>query len=125
MEAASLREQGRELSQPEWQPYFEAINRRLEDGLALEATIEIAGATVDGTEAERLPLDGITYEDGDDEVAIGVGGRGRRFPAVLWHFVDHPARVWVREDEGVPAAIGVEAEDGTYTFVRLRPAPAS
>jgi len=34
----------------------------------------VADPTV-GTEAERLPLNSITYEDGDDQIAIGVGGR--------------------------------------------------
>jgi hypothetical protein len=111
----------RELEQAEWGPYFDDLNKRIEHGLDLEASIEIAGEDVDGTEAERLPLDGITWEDGDDEIAIGLGGRGARYPAALWHFVDHPARVWVREDDGVPAAIGIESEDGTYTFIRLRP----
>jgi hypothetical protein len=112
----------RELEQAEWGPYFDDLNKRIEHGLDLNASIEIAGEDVDGTEAERLPLDGITWEDGDDEIAIGLGGRGERYPAALWHFADHPARVWVREEDGVPTAIGIESEDGTYTFIRLRSA---
>jgi len=121
VEPAFIGAQARELDRSEWAAYFHELNRRLEDGLELEAAIEVSGEKIDGTEAEGLPLDGITWEDGDDQIAIGLGGRGRRFPAVLWHFVDHPARIWVREDGGTPVALGVEAEDGTYTFVRLTP----
>jgi hypothetical protein len=114
-------ETARELERSEWGPYFDDLNKRIERGLDLEASIEIAGEDVDGTEAEQLPLDGITYEDGDDEIAIGLGGRGRRYPAALWHFVDHPKRVWVHEPGSMPTAIGIESADGTYTFVRLTP----
>jgi hypothetical protein len=115
-------ETARELDRSEWGPYFDELNKRIERGLDLEASIEIAGEDVDGTEAEHLPLNGITYEDGDDEIAIGLGGRGARYPAALWHFVDDPARVWVHEEDGLPTAIGIESEDGTYTFARLREA---
>lgn len=112
----------RELDRSEWGSYFDDLDRRMEHGLDLDASIEIAGGDVDGTEAAHMPLDAITYEDGDDQIAIGLGGRGARYPAALWHFVDEPARVWVHEERGVPEAIGVESSDGTYTFIRLRPA---
>jgi hypothetical protein len=124
MTSTSATDRGRELDRTEWFGYFNDLSKRIEHGLELEAAIEVAGETIDGTEAEALPLDGITYEKKDDQIAIGLGGRGRRFPAALWHYVDHPTRVWVREDGDVPVAIGIEAadEDHTYTFVRLQPA---
>jgi hypothetical protein len=109
----------RELDRSEWSRYFEDLNKRIEDGLELEASIEVAAEDFDGAEAERMPLDAITYEDGDDEIAIGLGGRSARYPAALWHFVDDPARVWVHEQDGVPEAVGIEARDGAYTFIRL------
>jgi hypothetical protein len=110
----------RELDRSEWSRYFEDLDKRIEGGLDLEASIEIAAEDFDGTEAVHLPLDAITYEDGDDEIAIGLGGRSARYPAALWHFVDNPARVWVHEQDSVPEAIGIEAGDGAYTFIRLR-----
>jgi hypothetical protein len=110
----------RELDRSEWGDYFNAINKRLEDGTQIEAAIDVASDVVHGTEANLLPLDGITWEDGDDQIAIGLGGRGQRYPAVLWHFVDHPVHVWVNEDGDLPTAIGIESSDGTYTFVRVR-----
>jgi uncharacterized protein DUF5335 len=119
---ASASEAARVLDPSEWSSYFHELNRRIEHGTDLEASIEVTGEDVDGTEAEHLPLDGITWEHHDDQIAIGLGGRGRRYPAVLWHFVDHPRQVWLRENEGLPVSLGIESEDGTYTFVRVRPA---
>jgi Family of unknown function (DUF5335) len=112
----------RELEKRDWAAFFEDINRRLEAGEELEATIEVVTKEIVGPEAERLPLDGITYEDGDDEIAIGVGGRGQRFPAVLWHFVERPARVWALENEGELAAIAIQSENGDRTLLYIHPA---
>jgi hypothetical protein len=109
----------RELGRDEWSPFFEDINKRLEGGFEIEATIEIVGEDFVGPEAERLPLDSITYERGDDEIAIGLGGRSRRFPAVLWHFAAHPRRLWVLERENELDAIAIESEDGTRTLLYL------
>ena len=103
----------------DWQPCFEALNRQIEDGAEIEATVEVVTELVDETEAERLPLDGITHEDGDDQIAVGLGGRGSRYPAVLWHFVDRPRRVSVVEDDGRPRAFVIESEDEALTLVRL------
>lgn len=122
MNAQSTSTEARELPRREWAAWFDSLNRRLEDGARLDAAIEVAGEVVDGTEAEGLPLNSITYEDGDDAIAIGLGARGSRFPSALWHFAEHPANIWVREEDGVPRSIGIEAEDGTYTFIRLDPA---
>jgi hypothetical protein len=124
MTSAQNTDRRRELDPSEWFGYFNELSKRLEHGLELEAAIEVTSEATDGTEAEPLPLDGITYEKKDDQIAIGLGGRGQRFPAVLWHYVDHPTVVWVREEGDVPVAIGIEGgdEDHTYTFIRLRQA---
>jgi hypothetical protein len=115
-------EERRTLDRSEWSSYFDRIDKEIEQGLQLDAAIEVTSEAIDGTEADPLPLDSITYEDGDDQIAIGLGGRGRRFPTVLWHYVDHPTTVWVREDGALPAAIGIESGDDEhpYTFVRLQ-----
>jgi hypothetical protein len=120
--ATRAQREGQELDQRAWNGYFEQLNRQLEEGTRLDATIELEVDPVSGTEAERLPLNSITYEDGDDEIAIGLGGRDERYPAVLWHFVENPQRVWVLEDEGPPTAIVIESEDEALTIVRLHPA---
>jgi hypothetical protein len=111
---------GQELDQNEWGSYFEDLNKRIEDGAELETTIEVVADPTVGTEAERLPLNSITYEDGDDQIAIGLGGRGKRFPSVLWHFVDEPRRVIVtRDDDDELTAIIIESKDEALTLVRL------
>ncbi|MEA2366646.1 MAG: hypothetical protein QOE69_877 [Thermoleophilaceae bacterium] len=110
---------GRELEQDEWAAFFDELNKRMEHGEELEATIEIVSDPAVGTEAERLPLASITYEDGDDQIAIGVGGRGHRFPTVLWHFVDHPRKVVVTEPDVDVTGLIIESEDETLTVVRL------
>jgi hypothetical protein len=114
-------QQTRELDKGDWAAFFEDINRRLEGGVDLEATIELVSEEIVGPEAERLPLDGITYEDGDDEIAIGLGGRSQRFPAVLWHFVERPERVWTLENEDKLAAIAIQSENGSRTLLYLHP----
>ena len=108
-----------ELDQNEWGSYFEDLNKRIEDGAELETTIEVVADPTVGTEAERLPLNSITYEEGDDQIAIGLGGRGKRFPSVLWHFVEEPRRVIVTRGDDEPTAIIIESEDETLTLVRL------
>jgi hypothetical protein len=118
----SKAQQGRDLDQGEWASFFEELNRRIEHGADLEATLEIVTEEIAGTEAERLPLNSITYEDGDDEIAVGLGGRGRRFPAVLWHFVPEPRHVRVDDRDGELAAISVLTEDGGLHMLRLYPA---
>lgn len=111
----------RELEQAQWSGYFEDLNRRLEGGLDIEATLEIVTEEIVGPEAVRLPLDSITHEDGDDEIAIGIGGRGKKFPAVLWHFVEKPRHVWLieRGEEPEPAVIAIQSEDGGRTLLHL------
>ncbi|HZV73302.1 MAG TPA: DUF5335 family protein [Conexibacter sp.] len=111
----------RELPVAEWAKFFDKLSRRAED-VAVETTIELLGGEVPGVEAERLPLAGISYEDGDHAIAVDLGGRGQRFPVVLRHFVDRPRRVLVHDEDGQPAALAIVSEDGTTTLVRLHAA---
>jgi hypothetical protein len=119
MSVGSGAREGRELGERKWAAFFEDLNKRIEDGADLETTIEVVADPTVGTEAECLPLNSITYEDGDDQIAIGVGGRGRRFPAVLWHYVDRPRRMFVSENDDELTALIIESEDETLTLVRL------
>jgi hypothetical protein len=123
MTTASENRLGEEVPQSEWATLFDNLNRRLEHGPPLfEVTIDVTDDGIGGTEAAGLPLNSITYEDGDDQIAIGVGGRGRRYPAVLWHFVDKPRKVRARrEDDGAPSQLVIEQEDGDPTVLRITP----
>lgn len=108
----------RELERDEWAAFFDGLSRRAQE-IDVETTIEILGGEVPGVEAERLPLAGTSYEEGDEAIAVDVGGRGERFPVVLRHFVKHPRRVLVHAEDGQPTALAIVAEDGTTTIVRL------
>jgi hypothetical protein len=111
---------GTRLERPEWAGYFQRLTARLEDGLELEATVDVVADDVVGTEAEWLPLLSITWEGRDEQIAIGLGGRGERYPAALWHYVERPSLVWVHEYDGVPSAIALEDEDGVLTLLQMR-----
>ena len=114
----------RELSQGQWGPFFEEINRRIENDADIQASLEIVSPDIVGPAAEHLPLDSITHEDGDDEIAIGLGGRGERFPAALWHFVTEPRQVWIMERDGELGVIAIQSADGTRTLLHLEGAGA-
>jgi Family of unknown function (DUF5335) len=110
----------RTLERDEWGPYLFELTRRLGDGSEVQTRLALVADDTAGIEAERLPLDSITYEDGDDQIAIGLGSRSKRFPVLLWHFVDRPRLLWVNEeDDDVPGVIVVESEDGTVTRLEL------
>jgi hypothetical protein len=111
--------QGRELEQREWAPFFDELNKRVEGGEELDATVEVVSEPLELTEAERLPLASITHEDGDHQIAIGLGGRGTRYPTVLWHYVDAPRRVVVSQPEEKTLGVSIESGDGSTTAVRL------
>jgi hypothetical protein len=119
MSAQTDEPQGRELDRTVWDDWFEDLDEQIEAAGDIDVTIEILGDLVGGTEVERLPLDSITYEDGDDQIAIGVGGRGDRYPAALWHYVEQPRRVLVREEGDEAEELTIVSQDGTRTLVRL------
>jgi hypothetical protein len=111
---------GTRLERPEWADYFQRLTARLEDGLELEATLEVLADDMVGTEAEWLPLLSITWEGRDEQIAVALGGRAERYPAQLWHYVERPSMVWVHEYDGAPSAIALEDDDGILTLLQVR-----
>src|ERR1700731_605966 len=62
----------RRLEKPEWRPFFDTMSRILE---AKVAEVEVASLDLgDRTQAEWLPLIGITYDPRDDAVEIALDG---------------------------------------------------
>jgi hypothetical protein len=118
---ATAAREGSRLETPEWVEYFNRLTRRLEEGLDLEATVEVVGDHGIGEEARWLPLLNITHDKHRGDVAIGLGGRGERYPAVLWHYVERPKLIWVHERDDIPTAIAIDDEEGTLTLLRIRP----
>jgi uncharacterized protein DUF5335 len=105
----------REIPRDEWQSYFDDLVTQQ----ALRASVEIVGAELgDQTEAEKLPLDSISHDDQANRLTIGLGGADR-YPVVLWHTIERPLRVEVREQDGVADAILIEDSDDVHTVLSL------
>jgi hypothetical protein len=110
-----------ELPRERWRTYFDDFSR----GLArTQATVEIDGPDLGAqVQAEGLLLNGITYDDRDDVLVIGLSPGGPT--ESLEHLVSNPRRILVESSKGVlPATIEVEDAEGRQTLVRLRPALA-
>ncbi len=109
----------RELPHEQWRKYFDDFSRDL-DGLA--ATVEVAGRDIGAqTEANRLLLTGITYDDGDDIVVIGLDAQGGLVEE-LEHIVYQPKKIYVASEEGGTTTLDIEDAEGHQTLVRLEPA---
>jgi len=110
-----------ELPRDRWRVYFDDFSR----GLATtQATVEIDGPDLGAqVQAEGLVLTGITYDDRDDVLVIGLSPGGPT--ESLEHLVSNPKRILVESADGIlPSTIEVEDADGEQTLVRLQPAPA-
>jgi hypothetical protein len=110
-----------ELPSEGWRTYFDELSR----GLATtQATIEIDGPDLGAqVQAEGLVLSGISFDDRDDVLVIGLSPGG---PAEsLEHLVSSPQRISVESsDDILPSTIEVEDAEGQRTLVRLQAAPA-
>jgi hypothetical protein len=109
-----------ELPRDRWRIYFDDLSR----GLATtQATVEIDGPDLGAQlQAEGLVLLGITYDDRDDILVIGLSPGGPT--ESLEHLVSGPQRILVESSDTIlPSTIEVEDADGERTLVRLQAAP--
>jgi hypothetical protein len=110
-----------ELPRDGWRAYFDDLSR----GLAtMQATVEIEGPDLGAqVQAEGLVLSGISYDDRDDILVVGLSPGGPT--ESLEHLVSSPQRIWVASSDGIlPSTIEVEDADGQRTLVHLQAAPA-
>jgi Family of unknown function (DUF5335) len=111
-----------ELARDGWRDYFDELSRTL---ATTRATVEIDGPNLGAQiQSEGLLLSGISYDDRDDIVIVGVSPGG---PAEsLEHFVSSPRRITVEEssDGILPSTIEIQDAEGQQTLVRLEAAPA-
>jgi hypothetical protein len=110
-----------ELPRDRWRSYFDDLSR----GLAtVQATVEIDGPDLGAqVQAEGLVLSGISYDDRDDVLVVGLSPGGAT--ESLEHLVSSPRRIRVESSDAIlPSTIEVEDADGERTLVRLQPAPA-
>jgi hypothetical protein len=112
-----------EIPRESWRPYFDGLSKTMGP---VEARVEVAGTELgDQVAAEGMTLVGITYDDRDDVVVIGLDARGARAEE-LQHLVERPQRIFVATGAGSELVIDIEDSADRKTIVRLdRPAALS
>lgn len=108
----------RQLAREAWSEYMDALSRELLSApVSIEVTGQPDGASV---EMERLALQALVYDRGDDVFEVAAAGGGPRLRRVLRHVVDHPCRVAVDTQTMLaPMTISVEGPDGARTVIRV------
>ena len=98
------------LEKPKWRAFFDAVSKLLEGKVA---EVEVASLKLgDQTEAEWLPLLGVTYDPRDDIMDIELDG--------LDHIINKPREIYL--DNGVAGLTCLEIvdADGVRQIVKLR-----
>ena len=110
-----------ELPRAGWRVYFDDLSRALG---TTQATVEIEAPDLGAqVQAEDLVLSGISYDDRDDVLVVGVSPGGPT--ESLEHLISSPQRIWVESSASiVPSTIEIQDAEGQITLVRLQAAPA-
>jgi hypothetical protein len=104
------------IDRSQWAEQLDAITR---DHEGEEVTIEVLDKDWgDLHEAERMPFTYITYDEKDDVVIVGVGGRSAAWPVLLRHMVWHPVEVFLAT-VGEETVVRVAERNGTVTLVAI------
>jgi hypothetical protein len=108
-----------DLSRDDWRAHFDELSRSVRGA---EVTIEIAGEDVgDQIAVERLALTGISYDDKDDVLVVGVDAPGGS-PEEYEHIISEPERVQVATLGDGETTYDVTDADGRQHLIRIRPA---
>ncbi|HUP16372.1 MAG TPA: DUF5335 family protein [Acidimicrobiia bacterium] len=87
---------------------------------SVDVTIEVLDESLgDQLEADRLPWHAFVYDVRNNVIELSVGGRDRRVPVVFRHLVQRPTGIWLEQEQGLPVALMIEAEDSPRTIVRF------
>lgn len=114
----------REIPRETWRPYFDEFSKRIG---TVPATLEVVGEDVGAqVEAEHLVLTGISYDDRDDVVVIGLEAPGDPRQD-LERMVEHAARIMVATDDSPPLDMTIDIQDAErrQTIIRLERPPGS
>ena len=99
-----------------WRAHFDELSRTAG---AVRVTIEIAGQDVgDQVAVEDHALTGISYDDKDDVLVVGVDS-----PEDYEHIISEPDRIQVVTLGDGATTYDVTDGDGRQHLIRLRPAP--
>jgi hypothetical protein len=100
----------RRLEKPEWRPFFDTMSKILE---AEVAEVEVASLDLgDRTQAEWLPLIGITYDPRDDAVEIALDG--------LDHMIRKPREIYLDDGAAGLTSLEIVDVDGVRQIVKLK-----
>jgi hypothetical protein len=100
----------RRLEKPEWRPFFDTMSKILE---AKVAEVEVASLDLgDRTQAEWLPLIGITYDPRDDAVEIALDG--------LDHMIRKPREIYLDDGAAGLTSLEIVDVDGVRQIVKLK-----
>jgi hypothetical protein len=110
-----------EIPREAWREYFDTLAKVLP---TVEVTVEVIGRDLgDQFIGERVLLAGISYDDKDDVLVIGLDTPGG-LPEEVEHLVDHPQRIMVTGLDDGSTVIEVEDPDGHQTLIRYHDVPA-
>jgi hypothetical protein len=108
-----------DIPRSQWRSYFDEFSRDLEP---MRARVEIIGRTLGAqVQADRPLLAGISYDDRDDIIVIGLDppeGGAEEFE----HIVYQPHKVSVASGEGSKVVFDIEDAEGIRTLISLEPA---
>ena len=111
-------EQRPELPRGEWRQFMDVMTRQYEGwDVSIEVLSEELG---DLTQAERLPLAYLEYDDKDDVFSVAVGGQDDGNPVLLRHGIEHPQRILSDKlSLDVPRVFDVIDAEGVQTIITL------
>jgi hypothetical protein len=98
------------LEKQEWRPFFDVMSKLLE---AKDVEVEVASLDLgDQTEAEWLPLLGISYDPRDNVIDIALDG--------LDHMISKPSDVYIDNGAAALSSIEIVDADGVKQIVKLK-----
>jgi len=107
----------REIPPSEWRSYFDSFSR---DPRAMAASVELEGEDIGAQiEARGSLLRGITYDDRDDIVVIGLDAPGGTREG-LEHIVYDPQKIYAASG-AEEITFDIEDGEGHKTLLRLQP----
>jgi hypothetical protein len=112
-----------EIARETWRQYFDELSRTLG---TVAATVEIVGPDIGAQiEADRLALTGISYDDRDDVLVVGLDAPGGP-PEDLERMIDRPQKILVATGDPPPVEMTIDVQDaeGNQTIIRIERPPA-
>ena len=116
-----MSEPTQEIQREDWREYFDALAKRLP---TVEVTVEVIGRDVgDQFIGDPLRLAGISYDNKDDALVIGLDAPGG-LPEEVEHFVYNPQRIMVADQDDGSTVIEVEDAESRQTIIRYAEVPS-